>query len=193
MSNVRFVATETGIRLLRSTYRSFAASGSTGVRRVGRISQTVLGSSDPRDLVVHSGFLRLVSITEAAVDALAVELTAQSVPQIDEVVRRLMLEKELSATGTWRARRSAYKRHHNIDLGKCAEFKRLEGAIEVRNAIAHGLGKLTTRQVHSRETAPKLGQINVNVVNGFVALGPNHVEECASYCREFLLSLDASA
>jgi len=152
----------------------------------------MLGSSDPLELALHAGFLRLVSIAEATVDALGTELTARKVLQVDQAVRLLVLEKELAANVNWAARHRSYKRHHEIDLKKCTDWKRLEGAIEVRNAIAHGLGKLTTRQVSSYETASKLARIDVFLSNGYVDLDLDHLRACAQYGAAFLRSLDSS-
>ena len=159
----------------------------------GRIHSTSLGSNDPYVVSLQSSFLRLVSITEATVDALGVELTKSRVAQVDDVLRLLMLEKELAGSSSWEARRRSFKRHHAVDLRKCAEHPRVEAAAEVRNAIAHGLGRLTTRQVLAVELPAQLARINISVVNGFVDLRQTHVADCAAYTAEFLRSLDASA
>ena len=192
MNTIRFVSIEAGLRLLRSTVRTYLAGTRFLVISIGRIEHTSLGSSDARNLALQSGFLRLVSIAEASVDSLGAELTSRSVPRVSEVVRLLMLEKELAASSTWDSRRRSYKRHHGIDLQKCAEYGRLEGAIEVRNAIAHGLGRLTPRQALSAETFKHLARIRVPVSNGFVELQSTHITECAQYCTDFLRSLDCS-
>jgi len=143
------------------------------------------------DLVVQATFLRLVSVTEATVDALGTELTNRDLRSIDAVIRLLILEKELAAASNWPSRRKSFKRHHKVDLQKCAEHGRLEGAIEVRNAIAHGLGSLTTRQLHSVETPKALAKVNVTVADGFVDLRAVHVHDCHSYLSAFLRSLDS--
>lgn len=142
--------------------------------------------------MLQSGFLRLVSITEAALDSLGVELTDRSVQRVDEVVARLMLEKELAGSSDWNARRRAFSRHHGVDLKKCSEFKKLQGAIEVRNSIAHRLGQLTRRQVESAEAAKYLARIDVPVIDGAIHLEPRHLVECADYSSAFLRSVDSS-
>jgi len=128
---------------------------------------------------------------EASVDSLAVELTEGSVFNVNDVIRLLMLEKELAESANWETRRRAFRRHHKLDLRKCAKYDYLEGAIEVRNAIAHGLGKLTTRQTLSAQTPKQLRVVNVSVVNQRVDLNADHISECARHCAEFLLSLDS--
>lgn len=187
---IRFEATEAGLRLLQGTLRNYVREAERADLIPGRIRRTELGSTDPRELAVHAAFLRLVSVTEATVDSLGVELTNRTVGTPNAVIQLLMLEKELAATAAWSSRRRSFKRHHHVDLAKCAEHKRVESAIEVRNAIAHGLGKVTTRQLTSSETTRRLQLIEVVVVNNYVRLGPKHVRDCAEYSAAFLRSLD---
>jgi hypothetical protein len=189
---VRFASTEAGLHLLQGNLRHFLRGIRAANVLPGRIHYTTLGSNDPRDLALQATFLRLVSVAEATVDTLAVELTARTVPPLDEVLRLLVLEKELAGSSSWEARRRSYKRHHGVDLQKCRDYALIEGAIEVRNSVAHGLGRLTTRQILSTETARKLARISVIVVNDFVRLETQNIKECADYCATFLRSLDAS-
>ena len=186
------MSTEAGLRLLRATLRNYTWEARMAMVPRGRIQQTFLGTSHPRDLAVQAGFLRLVSIVEASVDSLAVELTEGSVSGIDEVLRLLMLEKEIVESANWDARKRVFKRHHRVDLQRCSRYSYLEGAIEVRNAIAHRLGRLTTRQAISMATTHRLLRANVTVVNERVDLRTEHLVECADCGAEFLRSLDAS-
>lgn len=187
---MRHRSTEAGLRLLGGTLRNYRGSIKKEVFLPGRIHETELGSTHPRELLAQSTFLRLVSVAEATVDSLGTELTNQTIAAADRTVRMLALEKELATSSSWRMRRRSFRRHHGIDLQKCRDYKRLEGAMEVRNAIAHGLGRLTTRQVTSKETLGYLRRIEVDVVNGFVRLQSSHVEACASYCGSFLKAID---
>ena len=187
----RFLSTELGLKLLRSSLRPFLAGSMLATPFRGRVRETSQGSAVPRELALQSGFLRLVSITEATVDLLAAELTEKSLSDVDEVLRLLMLEKELAASSSWESRRRAFKRHHGVDLRKCNEHKKVEGAVEVRNAIAHGLGRLTTRQAISQETTKRLKAIDVSETHGYVQLNAEDLKQCASYSADFLRSVDA--
>lgn len=191
MKSVRFAAVEAGVKLLRTTLRQALFADGTPHPPAGRIRVSSVEGVDPVAAAQQSGFLRLVSVAEASLDSLSVELTEENVDSIDEVVRRLMLEKELAVSSGWDAKRRSFKRHHGVDLRKCDEYKRVEGAIEVRNAIAHGLGRLTTKQQMSVECPKKLAAINVLVVNGAVDIGSGHLEECARYLTEFLRAVDS--
>lgn len=187
---IHFRSTEAGLRLLAPTLRTALRTARAAPFLGGRIVHSALGSTSPRDLALQTSFLRLVSITEATIDSLAIEITEQSVPQIDDVIRLLMLEKELASTSTWDSRRRLFKRHHGVDLEKCAESKRLDGAIAVRNAIAHGLGRLTTKQALSKQTDTNLKRIDVTLLNGFIDLEPRHLIDCRAYLTDFLVDVD---
>lgn len=190
MTVIRFRSTEAGLRLLSPTLRTSLRIARVSPVLGGRVYQTSLGTSDPRDLALHTGFLRLVSIAEATVDSLGIEITERAVPAIDGVIRQLMIEKELAGTSSWDARRKSFKRHNGVDLRKCAEHARLQGAIEVRNAIAHGLGRLTTRQALSGDTPKNLEKVDVSLRNGYVDIEPRHLDDCRVYVTAFILSLD---
>lgn len=186
----RFNATESGLRLLAAALRSNAALPPRS-RIPGRITATAFGPVTKEETDRQGLYLRVVSIAEATVDALALELTRRDVAQIDEVVRRLILEKELAGSASWDARRRAYRRHHGVDLRKCDAHSEVLAATDVRNAIAHGLGRLTARQTASQETYKNLALISVDVVNGRVRLQPKHVAEAAGYCRRLITDVDA--
>lgn len=123
---IRLAATESGIRLLGTTIRTFTRP--LRARVGGRILVTSLGTSDPRQVSLQAGFLRLVSITEATVDSIAAELTAGQLGSPTPQVLLLAIEKELAATSNWAARVRAFKVHHDLSLHGCDEFKRVEAA-----------------------------------------------------------------
>ena len=129
MALPRFLSVESGLRLLQATLRSFVATSKHAPAFSGRIHHTLLGSGEPKDLTLQAAFLRLVSVTEATVDSLGMELTSRDLPNVDDVIRLLMLEKELSASSNWPSRPKAFKRHPQYRPRKCAEHARLEGAI----------------------------------------------------------------
>lgn len=194
MSTQRFASTEAGLRLLTVTLRTYRHSNSALVQVRGRISQTALGPTDHREVARQSALLRLVSVTEAATDSLSGELSDRDLDRpIPVVIERLVLEKELAGTSSWPGRESMYKRHHGIDLSKCAEYKRVKGAVSARNSIAHALGRQTTRQQLSGAFRADMARLGVPIVNGRIHLRDSNLDECASYCRAFLRDLDQRA
>jgi len=112
---------------------------------------------------------------------------------MDEVIRLLMVEKEIAGSSTWDARVRIFRRHHHVNLTKASRYAYLEGAIQVRNAVAHGLGRLTARQVLSDLVPRQLALVNVALVNEHVDLRVDNIVECADCATEFLLSVDVLA
>jgi hypothetical protein len=186
----RFNATESGLRLLGATLRSNATLPPRS-RPPGRITATAFGPITEEETDRQGLYLRVVSIAEATVDALALELTRRAVTHIDELIRRLILEKEIAGSASWDARRRAYRHHHGLDLRKCDAHAEVLAATDVRNAIAHGLGRLTARQTASQETYKNLALISVDVVDRRVRLQSTHVAEAVGYCRRLINDVDA--
>jgi hypothetical protein len=186
----RFDATESGLRLLGAALRSNAVVPPRS-RRPGRIVATAFGPIAKNETDRRGLYLYVVSIAEATIDALALELTQRSLCDIDEVVRRLILEKEIAGSASWEARRRSFRRHHGVDLRRCDAYYEVHAATDVRNAIAHGLGRLTARQIASQETYKNLARISIDVVDGQVRLHPRHVAEVVGYCRRFVHDVDA--
>lgn len=192
MTAPRFIATETGLRLLSDALR-WNRTAASALRHPARIAGTALGPVAREQTQRQGLYLRVVSISEATIDALALELTQSGLKYVDEVVRRLVLEKEIAGTASWDSRRRSFKRHHNVDLRKCDAHKELLAATEARNAIAHGLGKLTARQAASNETLKDLSSISIDVVDGYIRLRPTHVAEAIGFSRRFIIDVDGRA
>lgn len=190
MTLPRHSATESGLRLLGAAFRANLALPPPS-RLPGRITATAFGPVTKEETDRQGLYLRVVSIAEATVDALALELTRGALTMVDEVIRRLVLEKEIAGSASWEARRRAFRRHHGVDLRKCDAHNEVLASTEVRNAIAHGLGRLTARQTASQETYRSLARISVDIVDGQVRLQPTHVAEAVAFCRQFLRDLDA--
>lgn len=190
MTAPRFNATESGLRLLGAALRAQSTFPQRS-RLPGRITATAFGPVTREETDRQGLYLRVVSIAEATTDALALELTRRAIANIDEVVRRLILEKEIAGSASWDARRRSFRRHHGIDLRKCDAHREVLAATDVRNAIAHGLGRLTARQAASQETYKNLGRIAVDLVDGRVRLQGRHILEAVGYCRRFVMDVDA--
>lgn len=186
----RFNATESGLRLLSSASRSNYTYPSRSAAS-GRILATAIGPVSQQESDRQGLYLHVVSIAEATIDALALELSEQALARHDEVVRRLLTEKEIASSASWEARRRSFRRHHGLNLRQCDAHEEVMATTEVRNAIAHGLGRLTARQVTSGETLSNLRRISVDVVDGRVRLVADDVANAVAYCRRFISAVDA--
>jgi hypothetical protein len=183
--------TEAAENYLHATYLDHlqAASLMTPVR--GRVirTTTVLGAYDAEAASRQGCFLRLISVVEAYVDLACDALFREKAPTANDLVRRLVEGAELRASTTWQERRDAFERYHNIRLGTLARWSELDAGIEVRNAIAHGLGQLTPRQRRSA-AARKIHQIGVSSNDGRLLITEASLKQCRDVCVAFILSLD---
>lgn len=72
----------------------------------------------------------------------------------------------------------------------------VEGFVEVRNALQHGLGRLTDSQLSAKRRSAVLNAIaaaGVELNGDRVILTSSDVASCAHACRNFILQLDHAA
>lgn len=112
-------------------------------------------------------------------------------------VRRLIVASNVGPEelATWKARQKAWKQKANLDLATFQSWKPLMGFVEARNAIQHGQGRLTERQLDThKQTA--LGWLDAAAIqrNGDVLLiSTDDIDHCAQVCRDFIGWLDTAA
>jgi hypothetical protein len=131
----------------------------------------------------------MISVVEAYVDIVSASLFRESAPTTHDLVRRLVENAELRASATWHERKEAFETYHRIRLSEFVHWSELDAGIEARNAIAHGLGQLTTRQ-RSGKIVSKLSQIGVAVHDGSVVITDTSLRRCRDVCIEFVRHLD---
>ncbi|MDG4778984.1 hypothetical protein O7614_04905 [Micromonospora sp. WMMD961] len=93
----------------------------------------------------------------------------------------------IRGTGGWSDQQRSYKDW----LGVNEDWKAVERLAEARNAVAHGLGKLTRRQIRSeRSVKDKLRAAGITVDDNRVVLSDGSLAAAASACRDFIERLD---
>ena len=144
---------------------------------------------DAKHSLRQSTIVRVASITEAfCVD----RLMAMAVKELEpdkSVVRRAMFDEALrGATGTWSSIRKAFADWHGVK----PNWKSLEGVQEVRNAIAHGLGRFTHRQISSRTaTVQRIRQIGLDVdSDDRIVLVDGDVLRVSLVCKQLIRDVD---
>lgn len=128
----------------------------------------------------------------AAADRAACWLRLVSIVEIhaETLLRRLSGEQPGRPPGGWSQVKESLRRHHNIDVVALEGWARLDACFTVRNAVAHGLGRFTARQIENG--APrKMRLIGVPVRDGGVVITPEALASCAETCRVFVTALDA--
>lgn len=191
LRRVQREVTEAAIQYLHSTYLDHLQTAQSIAPVRGRVlmSGTALGLYDIESASKQGCFLRLISVVEAYVDTVSGALFRENTPTTHELVRRLVENAELRASTTWQERIAAFQAYHLIRLGGLARWSELDAGIEVRNAIAHGLGQLTPRQ-RNGVTSGKLSQIGVSLRDGYVVITIESLRRCCEVCVEFIASLD---
>lgn len=96
----------------------------------------------------------------------------------------------------WPERKKLLKRWVTDPLDDFTPFKGVEAFIEVRNAIAHGLGRLTKRQIGGDggvAVRQKLRQVGVTEVRGQLVIGTPSIDLCAVCCKASIIGWDGAA
>lgn len=132
---------------------------------------------------------RVASITEAfCVDRLMTMAISELDPE-KSIARRAMFDDALKgATGTWSSIRGAFSQWHGVK----PDWKPLESVQEVRNAIAHGLGRLTHRQLVTRNaTVQRVRRIGLDVdSDDRLIIADQDVLKVSRVCAQLIRDLD---
>jgi hypothetical protein len=190
LRKVPLALTEEALGLLAATYADFTTIAQVPVP--GRITTTgSLGPYDFRGVRFESAYLRLICILEAYVDLLCSKMFRQHLVGQPSIFRHLVYEAEMRASANWDERKSAFSGAHKVRLTSCSSWSDVDAGIEVRNAIAHGLGGLTARQRNGKHRE-KLAKVGVLVVDERVLIDEKALKRCLRYASDFVRSLDAA-
>lgn len=163
----------------------------------GRIfrTTTALGTYEIGNARAQAYFLRVVSIVEAYTDAALEMMFRRVVPSSSAAAVRLLESHMLEATQRWDARKKSFAEHHALLLSDASsgfpQWSKLDGMIEVRNAVAHGLGSLTRQQRrHATRTAGRCSQVGVRIEAGEVIVDHASLTTAAGVAEAFVTWLD---
>ncbi|GAA4638200.1 hypothetical protein GCM10023196_094980 [Actinoallomurus vinaceus] len=97
----------------------------------------------------------------------------------------------------WEKRRKAWDKHAGVDITKItSDWGRLLGFIEARNALQHGLGRLTERQLissHRDKIFASLKAAEIKLTGDRVYIDNESVSNCRRVCGNFVIALDNAA
>lgn len=107
-----------------------------------------------------------------------------------------------SQPSTWRARSDAWRDKAGVDVAADPRWPALMGFVEARNALQHGLGRLTASQLDPaprKKGEPRRTQVlrdldasGLHLNGDRVTVLARDVERCAAVCRHLVLSADAA-
>ncbi len=186
-------STESALNYLRSTYQEHRRAVSSPASATGRVrtATTSLGYFDAEAAAQQGWLLRLISVVEAYVDSLSYELLIAASPAPGTLFRRLVDDAVLRSASTWQERRDAFAALHDVGLGSLPRWSELDAGIEVRNSIAHGLGRLTFKQRPKvANLTSKFGQLGVRLSDGRLVISEQALRRGLDVCLEFVEALD---
>lgn len=132
--------------------------------------------------------VRIVSITESfcsrrLIDAAEVILQ----PHRGELLSKIFEDKAIEGTATWDKTQRTY-----IDWFTAKpDWSSINGFIEARNAIAHGLGQITRRQRRTRQSSlSKLGANNIKVIGDQIQLNDDILHDAVVACHRLIAAVD---
>lgn len=168
-TSVLLEVTEAALHSLHETHADFMRTPSPSP--VGRFTSAggrgrIRWQGGPQ-VRTQGAYLRLVSIVEAFIDSLSSELFQERASDVDDMFRNLIRHAEEQSENSWETRKHAFRDYHQITLGDCSSWSKIDGAIIVRNAIAHGLGSLTRRQ-KNRKDRQKAREAKVRLIDDVI-------------------------
>ena len=169
--------TEDALAELITTHaRHTAASGDPRPERFRQRHLVTAGLMGGRATAERAAcWLRMVSIVEIYGEAL---------------LRHLDGDSPGRTPGSWSDVAKFLKQRHDIDVHDLAGWDSLETCFLVRNAVAHGLGRFTAKQIEKAVPQTVRG-IGVPVRDGMAMITVASLDACAETCRTFISDLDA--
>jgi hypothetical protein len=150
---------------------------------------TTLGPYNFSQVRAQAEYLRLVSIVEAFVDTCCNHLFDLKVRGQQMFVHNLASAARDLASAGWDERKKAFSTYHGVPLGSCARYSDVDCAVQVRNAIAHGLGSLTRRQRNTKDMV-KITSVGIILRNQALIIDKDALDRCVLACATFVADVD---
>jgi len=147
----------------------------------------------PTSLRIEDALTRFVSIADEFTLGLLIDLTESKLPN-DARVAILWERYEERYTDSWEQRFASFEGLHKIVVHTFPRYSPLMAYIEARNAIVHGLGSLTRKQLKKPgRIVGKLRTARINMSGNRLLLTADDAVQCALVIRELIEWLDDQA
>lgn len=145
--------------------------------------------ADARQVQRQSTLLRLISITESfAGDLLTREMEVIVARADSSPVDVIWDDAAVKATSSWREQREAYKKWFGVTQ---VDWSVIDKLAHARNAVAHGLGNLTRRQLRDLASVRSaLQSVNITLNGTRIVLTDDTLSNAAQSCRKLIYDLD---
>jgi hypothetical protein len=142
---------------------------------------------------VEDALVRFISIADEFTLRLLIDVTEAKLPQ-DERVGLLWEDFAERNTDSWGQRFSSWEILHKVTVSAFPRYSPLRGYIEARNAIVHGVGALTRKQLKQlpRNTG-LLNSAGIAMTGTRLTLTVANATDCASTVSSLIKWLDEEA
>jgi hypothetical protein len=143
---------------------------------------------DTEQIQCQSTLVRLLSITESFASQLLLREIDKTATRAQSVsIDRIWDDAAIRGTSTWNEQKDSYANW----LGVKVDWKVVERLAEARNAVAHGLGTLTRRQLRKEASVrSKLQEAGIALTGIRIVLSEAALSSAASDCRDLIHRLD---
>ncbi len=130
----------------------------------------------------------MLSITESfAAQLLLGEVDKAAARAASVAIDNVWDDAAIRATSSWKEQKEAYKNWLGVDT----DWKVVERLAEARNAVAHGLGTLTRRQLRKEQSVRyKLKSAGISMVGIRIVLSDAALASAAAGCRDLIHRVD---
>lgn len=161
-----------------------------GRQAVGRLHG--MSGADLADVGSRASIPLHVSVAEEFQRRRLIDYSARQIPSPNRMLGALWRQAQRDRELSWDKQVDAWKEWHGIQLKQQPWWASFTGFIETRNALVHGLGGLTPRQIRNRQevlTALKAAGVSVEF-DGRLMLTEHHVRSCAELACGLITWLD---
>jgi hypothetical protein len=143
---------------------------------------------DAEQIQCQSTLVRLLSVTEAFASELLVREVEKAAARARSAsIDHIWDDAAIKGTSTWTEQKDAYSNW----LGVKEDWKVVERLAIARNAVAHGLGTLTRRQLRKEASVrSKLREAGITLVGIRIVLSDAALSSAAADCRDLIQRLD---
>jgi hypothetical protein len=143
---------------------------------------------DEEQIQCQSTLVRLLSITESFASQLLLREIDKAAARAKSLsIDRILDDAAVKGTSGWSDQQRAYENW----LGVKVDWKVVDRLAEARNAVAHGLGTLTRRQLRNEtKVRNKLKQAGITLTGIRIVLSDPALASAATDCRSLVHRLD---
>ena len=155
-------------------------------RRASRLATAA--PLDAEQIQCQATLVRLLSITESFTAELMTTAVDSAVSRAGSAaVNKIWEDAAIRGTDSWNAQRDAYRNW----LGVTVDWSAAERLAEARNAVAHGLGSLTRRQLRNEQgVKARLQAAGIDVQGDSLVLSDAALASAAAACRDLIHRVD---